>query len=118
MPTIPSKARDAQIHLNAHTPRAPDPLLYRVSDAVQATGLCRAKIYQLIEQGELRTAHFGRSVRISAESLRDLIARRTDPPRQPPAPSETPKLLKKAAARFGRKPPAPARRALAEAAQA
>jgi hypothetical protein len=104
MPT--SKARDAQTaHLNAHTPRAPDPLLYRVSDAVQATGLCRAKIYQLIAAGELQTLHFGRAIRITALSLRELIARRLEPPRQPPAPSETTALLKKAVARPGRKPP-------------
>lgn len=72
------------------------PLLYRVADAVRATGLCRSKIYELIAAGDLRTVHFGRAVRITAESLHTLIARRTEPARQAPAPRETKTLLTKA----------------------
>ena len=73
-------------------------LLYRIADVVHATGLCRSKIYELIAAGELETAHFGRAVRVTAESLHTLIARRIEPARKPAAPSET-------RAPTGRKPP-------------
>ena len=71
-------------------PRSPplSVLLYRISDAVRVTGLSRSKIYELIAAGELQTAHFGRAVRITAESLHALVDRRTEPARQPPAASE------------------------------
>ena len=59
----------------------PGPLLYRISDAVAVTGLSRSKIYELIAEGELQIAHFGRAVRIVADSLRALIARRAEPRR-------------------------------------
>jgi excisionase family DNA binding protein len=96
MPSFPPKQANPYIN---------HPLLYRIVDATRATGLCRSKIYELIAAGELQTAHFGRAVRITAESLQALIVRRTQPARQPPAPNETTELLKKAVARVSRKPP-------------
>jgi helix-turn-helix protein len=102
MRPIPLEQRSLQKHIPPPAELAP--LLYRISDAVMATGLCRSKIYQLIDAGELVTCHFGRSVRIIGDSLHALIERRTEPARQPPAPSEARQLLSKALARQGRKP--------------
>jgi excisionase family DNA binding protein len=73
--------------------------LYRIEDAALTTGLSRSKIYELISDGELQTVHFGRAVRITADSLHALIQRRTDPVKQSPAPSETRVLLDRAVAR-------------------
>jgi excisionase family DNA binding protein len=95
MPRVSSTADDAKTPPHGST----HPLLYRIPDAVRTTGLCRSKIYELINAGELRVLHFGRAIRITEQSLRELIARRTEPARQRPAQSETKKLLNKAVAR-------------------
>jgi excisionase family DNA binding protein len=79
-------------------------LLYRIADVVRVTGISRSKVYQLIAAGDLRTVHFGRSVHITADSLNALIARRTDPVRTPPAPSETRQLLHGALVRSRTRP--------------
>jgi excisionase family DNA binding protein len=100
MPPVPTEEKNS----DAAVARAP--LLYRIADAVLATGLSRSKVYELVDDGELTTVHFGRAVRITAESLHALIERRTDSPREPLAPSETRKLLSGALARQGRKPAA------------
>jgi predicted DNA-binding transcriptional regulator AlpA len=85
------------------TPQTP-PLIYRIKGAMQAIGQGRSTIYKYIAEGELQTVHFGRAVGITADSLHALIQRRTDPVKQPPAPSETQQLLEKALARVSGKP--------------
>jgi excisionase family DNA binding protein len=74
-------------------------LLYRIEDAVLTTGLSRSKIYDLISAGELQTVHFGKCVRITADSLHALIQRRADPVKQLPVPRETKPLLDRALTR-------------------
>jgi excisionase family DNA binding protein len=64
-----------------HAPRGPrtaSPLLLRISEVINATGLSRSTIYELIDAGDLQALHFGRSVRITADSLHALIARSSD----------------------------------------
>jgi hypothetical protein len=67
-------------------------------------GSSRSFVYNLITSGELQTAHFGRAVRVTRDSLLALIKRSTDPERQSQAPSETRVLLKKALVRSRRSP--------------
>jgi excisionase family DNA binding protein len=46
-----------------------------VAEAAKFLGLCRAKVYQLMEQGELPFAKFGKSRRIPWRGLVDYGAR-------------------------------------------
>src|SRR5262245_59252016 len=105
MPPIPPEQQLKEHHIRqpGQQPTASGALLYRITDAIRATGLSRSKIYELIGDGELRTAHFGKACRITADSLYALIQRRADPVKQPPAPNDTKKLLDKAVARAGGK---------------
>jgi predicted DNA-binding transcriptional regulator AlpA len=73
-----------------------NPLLYSIADAMRTTGLSRSSIYDLIASGELVTCHFGRAVRITCESLRAVITRRTEPALERKARSKTRALLEKA----------------------
>lgn len=51
-------------------------LLLRVDEAVTATGISRAKLWQMIGTGELPSVKIGRSRRIPVEALRRWIAER------------------------------------------
>ena len=44
-------------------------LFYRVSTVAQMLDITRSKAYQLIEQGEIRAARIGKSIRVPAEAL-------------------------------------------------
>jgi excisionase family DNA binding protein len=46
-----------------------------VAEAAKFLGLCRAKVYQLMEQGELASAKFGKSRRIPWRGLVEYSAR-------------------------------------------
>lgn len=50
-------------------------LLLTVPDAAARVGLGRSKLYELIAAGELPVVRIGRSVRISAERLREWVAK-------------------------------------------
>jgi excisionase family DNA binding protein len=47
----------------------PTRLLYRPTEAAEALGISRAKLYQLIARGTLRTVHIDRVARIPASEL-------------------------------------------------
>lgn len=49
-------------------------LLLRVDEAVTATGISRAKLWQMIGTGELPSVKIGRSRRIPVDALRRWIA--------------------------------------------
>lgn len=50
------------------------PMAYRVDEAAENLGLCRATIYNLIARGELRAVKIGRATRIPASELERLLA--------------------------------------------
>lgn len=52
----------------------PPRLAYRVPEAAQALGLCRASIYNMITRGEIRTVKIGRSTLIPAAELERVVA--------------------------------------------
>lgn len=49
-------------------------LLYRVPEAASALGLSRAKVYQLIQSGSLRSVKIDSSRLIKAADLRQFVA--------------------------------------------
>jgi excisionase family DNA binding protein len=51
-----------------------EPLSVRISVAVQLTGICRSKIYELIASGHLETVKVGTSTLVLVSSLKRLIA--------------------------------------------
>jgi len=51
-----------------------EPVLLTVDDLVQLTSISRAKWYDLIAKGELRTVQIGRSRRVTVEELQRFIA--------------------------------------------
>jgi excisionase family DNA binding protein len=53
---------------------ATEKLSYRINEAAQASGLSRARIYELINEGRLETVKIGHVQLISAASLRALVA--------------------------------------------
>jgi excisionase family DNA binding protein len=64
-------------------PGGPERLLLSVVQAAGVLGIGRTSAYQLIRAGELEVVHVGRSVRVPADALPDLVrrlrtARRTD----------------------------------------
>lgn len=50
-------------------------LAYSPQEAAKALGISRAFLYRLIQSGELRSFRIGRRRMVSAEALKDLIAR-------------------------------------------
>jgi len=50
------------------------PLAYTTTEAAEALRVSRAHVYSLIERGELRSIKLGKSRRITAEALAELIA--------------------------------------------
>ena len=52
-------------------------ILCTVMDAGSALSLSRSKVYQLINSGELKTVHIGRSIRIRVSELETFIQNKT-----------------------------------------
>ncbi len=50
-------------------------LLYRVPEAAALLGMSRTVVYELMAAGELTAVHIGASVRVTAASLREFVAR-------------------------------------------
>lgn len=53
-----------------------EPISVRIATAVTLTGLCRTKIYELIDTGEIEAVKVGRSRLLLFRSLRKLIDQR------------------------------------------
>jgi excisionase family DNA binding protein len=53
----------------------PEPISYPINVAVQVSGLPRSKLFELIKDGELPAAHFGRTTLVMHDDLRELVAR-------------------------------------------
>jgi excisionase family DNA binding protein len=56
-------------------PGGPERLLLSVVQAAGVLGVGRTTAYQLIRAGELEVVHVGRSVRVPADALPDLVRR-------------------------------------------
>lgn len=52
---------------------ASERLSVRIPEAVEMTGICRTKLYQLIKSGDLKIIKVGATTVISVESLRRFI---------------------------------------------
>ena len=55
--------------------RLNDPRLYSITEVAQLLSIGRSTVYDLVRSGELPSVRLGRSVRVTAEALRDLIER-------------------------------------------
>lgn len=51
-----------------------DRLLYRVTEAAEALGISRSKVYELIKAGRLPAVHIDGACRIKASALHDYVA--------------------------------------------
>ena len=49
-------------------------IAYTIPEAAEALGVSRAHVYNLIREGRLRSVKFGRSRRIPATALAEMIA--------------------------------------------
>lgn len=58
---------------------APAPQLLKIAEAARLSTLCRATLYNLMSRGELAYVKLGRTRRIPADALTDLIRRNTVP---------------------------------------
>lgn len=91
--TVVAAGADTTIYgspLEPATPPAPskapaaEAALLTIPDAAVALGLGRSSIYRLIDTGQLEVVHVGRSVRVPAGAIDDLVDRlRCRPRRQP-----------------------------------
>ena len=55
-----------------------DQMLLRAEEVASALSIGRSKAYEMIASGELPVVRIGRSVRVSAEALRDWVAAHTN----------------------------------------
>jgi excisionase family DNA binding protein len=55
-----------------------DKLLLRPTEAAEAIGIGRSKVYELLASGELPSIRIGSSVRVPVDALREWIARRLE----------------------------------------
>ena len=53
-----------------------DRLLLRPTEAAEAIGICRSKVYELLASGELPSIRIGGSVRVPLDQLREWIERK------------------------------------------
>jgi excisionase family DNA binding protein len=53
-------------------------LLFRPSEAAEAIGIGRSKMYELLASGELPSIRIGGSIRVPVDALRAWIASRLD----------------------------------------
>jgi hypothetical protein len=67
--------RGSPQHLSSLEPmRLPlEPISVRIAVAIQLTGICRSKLYELISSGHLETVKVGASTLILVSSLKQLI---------------------------------------------
>jgi excisionase family DNA binding protein len=56
----------------------PDRLLLRPTEAAEAIGIGRSKVYELLASGELPSIRIGASVRVPVDALRAWIDRQLD----------------------------------------
>lgn len=56
-----------------NSPNALQPLAYSIEEAVRVSSIGRTRLYQLINEGKLKSRKIGKRTLILAESLRDLI---------------------------------------------
>ncbi len=54
--------------------KLPEKLAYRIDEVVKASGLGRTKIYQLINEGRLKSLKVGGRRLVVADSLRELLS--------------------------------------------
>jgi len=59
---------------NNENPRSVEPLAYTVNEAAEALRIDRTHVYHLIRDGRLRSIKLGKSRRIPADALAELIA--------------------------------------------
>jgi excisionase family DNA binding protein len=52
-----------------------EPMLYTPTEAAEALGIGRSKLYELLQTGVLESVHIGACRRIPAEALSDLVRR-------------------------------------------
>ena len=52
-----------------------DKLLLRINEAAERLGVSRSAAYTLIQRGEIRTIHIGKSRRVPAEALTEFVKR-------------------------------------------
>ncbi len=64
-----------EVMLNLPEPHAPEPLLLTIFEAAQLLSVGRTTVYELIERGELRTVHIGRSCRVPVVAVTDYVER-------------------------------------------
>jgi excisionase family DNA binding protein len=50
-------------------------LLFRIEEAADALSLSRARVYELIQEGRLRTLKIGGSRRVASQDLDDFVER-------------------------------------------
>lgn len=62
------------LHPHAYANGVLQPLAYSIADACRVSGIGKTYLYQLINQGKLKTTKLGKRTLIPAESLRRLIA--------------------------------------------
>jgi excisionase family DNA binding protein len=55
-----------------------EPILLRIEDAAGLLSVSRTTLYQLLSQGELKTIHIGRAVRVPRAELERWLARHTE----------------------------------------
>lgn len=60
---------------NLPEPHAPEPLLLTIIEAARLLAVGRTTVYELIERGELRTVHIGRSCRMPVIAVTDYVER-------------------------------------------
>lgn len=51
-------------------------LCVRINDAARMIGVGRTKLYEMIAAREVETVKFGKSTRVTTDSLRELLKRR------------------------------------------
>ena len=57
-------------------PLPAETLCVRINDAASMIGVGRTKLYELIAAREVETVKFGKSTRVTTDSLRELLKRR------------------------------------------
>jgi excisionase family DNA binding protein len=48
-------------------------LLYRIPEAVEVLAIGRSRFYELMNSGEIQTIRIGKSVRVTADALRQYV---------------------------------------------
>jgi excisionase family DNA binding protein len=91
--TVVAAGADTTIYGGPQEPPAPptptrspavEPALLTIPEAAAQLGVGRSSIYRLIDGGQLEVVHVGRSVRVPAEAVGDLVDRLRRRPRRRP----------------------------------